>query len=102
MQVSGINSEFHNVIINCCSNPRLIKMLGFLDDNLKRYRLLSIAQGLRKEKSIQEHRAIYYALKERDPVRAGDAMRSHLESAMSDLNNQDFEELWRNLHLQHE
>ena len=98
-RVAKINSEFHSVIIDRCSNPRLIKVLGFLDDNLKRYRLLSISQGFRKEKSIHEHRAIYEALMEHDPHKAEKAMRLHLESAMKDLDDQDFEELWRDLHI---
>ncbi|MHC1783675.1 MAG: GntR family transcriptional regulator [Anaerolineaceae bacterium] len=91
--VSRINSDFHNLIISRCSNPRLQKILLLLDDHLKRYRLLSIAQGTRLEKSVPEHRAIVSALKERDPIKAEEAMKSHLESAMKDLYNQDFTEL---------
>ncbi len=96
LEASFINAGFHNRIIQCCGNPRLIRMLDFLDDNLKRYRLLSIAQGLRKEKSIQEHRAIFSALKSRDPLAAEMSMQSHLNSAIRDLSDQNFEELWRN------
>ena len=97
LEASFINAGFHNRIIQYCGNPRLIRMLDFLDDNLKRYRLLSIAQGLRKEKSIQEHRAIFSALKSRNPLAAEMSMQSHLNSAIQDLSDQNFEELWRNL-----
>ena len=92
-RVSKINSEFHNVIINRCTNTRIQKTLLNLDDHLKRYRLLSIAQGLRLEKSIPEHQAIYDALKKRDALKAEEAMKEHLQSAMKDLYNQDFTEL---------
>jgi DNA-binding GntR family transcriptional regulator len=97
--VSRINTEFHNIIVNCCSNPRLQQMLHNLDDHLKRYRLLSISQGGRSEKSVPEHQAILDALRTRDPKRAEEAMQLHLTSAMQDLYDQDFEELEQKLHL---
>lgn len=98
---SRMNSDFHNHVIQQCGNPRLIRMLDFLDDNLKRYRLLSIAQGLRKEKSIVEHRDIFAALRSRDAVGAETCMHSHLNSAINDLNDQNFEELWHSLLKKH-
>jgi len=96
--VSRINTEFHNIIVNRCSNPRLQQMLHNLDDHLKRYRLLSISQGMRTEKSVPEHQAILDALRARDPKRAEMAMQTHLTSAMQDLYDQDFEELVQKLH----
>lgn len=91
--VATINSEFHSIIIHKCPNARLRKYLDQLDDQLKRYRLLSIAQGVRLEKSIPEHKAILNALKERDALKAEEAMKDHLISAMKDLYTQDFTEL---------
>lgn len=88
-----INSEFHSLIINRCKNQRLVESLILLDDHLKRYRLLSIAQGLRLEKSVPEHRNIFEALKERNASKAETAMKEHLHSAMQDLYQQDFSEL---------
>ena len=73
-------------------------MLHNLDDHLKRYRLLSISQGTRTDKSVPEHKAILDALRARDPKRAEAAMQTHLTSAMQDLYNQDFEELEQKLH----
>lgn len=88
-----INGEFHGTIINRCKNQRLVENLILLDDHLKRYRLLSIAQGLRLEKSVPEHRHIYEALNERNAQKAEAAMKEHLKSAMQDLYQQDFSEL---------
>jgi DNA-binding GntR family transcriptional regulator len=96
---SAINNEFHNLIVDHCSNPLLQQMLHNLDDHLKRYRLLSVSQGMRYDKSIPEHRAIYDALKERDPDKAEQAMQQHLQSAKYDLYDQDFEELQHNLSI---
>lgn len=95
---SRINSEFHNIIIQRCSNPRLVTMLHNLDDHLKRYRLLSISQGTRTDKSVPEHQRILEACRLRNAQAAEEAMRQHLFSAMEDLYDQDFEELEQQLH----
>jgi len=100
-KASQINGEFHNMIVNRCSNPRLQQMLHNLDDHLKRYRLLSVSQGMRGDKSVPEHQAILDGLKARDSQRAEEAMRNHLTSAMQDLYDQDFEELEQKLHSIH-
>jgi len=92
-KASDINAEFHDAIISRCGNPRLVQMLNNLDDHLKRYRLLSISQGARADKSIPEHRAILQALRARDADQAEQAMCEHLQSAMRDLYDQNFEEL---------
>jgi DNA-binding GntR family transcriptional regulator len=91
--VAKINAEFHGIINHKCNNQRLIQILDDLDDLLKRYRLLSIAQGLRLEKSVPEHRAIVAALRSHDPISAEKAMKDHLQSAMKDLYQQDLSEL---------
>lgn len=96
--VMKINNQFHSIIIQRCSNPRLVKMLAMVDDHLKRYRLLSIAQGVRSEKSVPEHRAILEALRKGEARKAEEVMRRHLESAMKDLENQNFSELEQRLH----
>jgi len=95
---SRINGEFHNIIIQRCSNPRLVIMLHNLDDHLKRYRLLSISRGTRTDKSVPEHQKILDACRARDPHAAEEAMKQHLFSAMEDLYDQDFEELEQQLH----
>jgi DNA-binding GntR family transcriptional regulator len=94
--VTRTNAEFHTLLIDHCGNPRLIKMLESLDDNLKRYRLLSFSQGVRKEKSIREHQAIFNAVLNRKAEEAEAAMKMHLESAITDLSEQNIEELLQN------
>lgn len=98
--VAKLNGEFHDIIIRKCANLKLIQMLHNLDDHLKRYRLLSISQGVRLEKSVPEHRKILAALRECDAEQAERAMRTHLTSAMHDLFDQNFEELAQRFHNQ--
>lgn len=97
-----INNRFHNVIINRCPNTHLKHMLGELDDQMKRYQILSISQGLRKEKSIPEHKMVLEALQAGASQKAKQAMCSHLQSAMNDLYHQDFEELLLQLRGSHQ
>lgn len=98
VKASQINAEFHGIILEKCSNQRLREMLHNLDDHLKRYRLLSIAQGVRADKSVPEHRHIVEILRSGDPEKAEEAMKDHLNSAMWDLYDQNFEELEQRLH----
>ncbi len=98
VKASQINADFHGMILEKCSNQRLREMLHNLDDHLKRYRLLSIAQGVRVDKSVPEHRHIVEILRSGDPEKAEEAMKDHLNSAMWDLYDQDFEELEQRLH----
>jgi DNA-binding GntR family transcriptional regulator len=96
--VSKINSQFHTMIVQKCANPQLIDMLLHLDDHLKRYRLLSISQGFRSDKSVPEHTQILNALRNQNPEEAEQAMRMHLINAMRDLCDQNFAELVEQLH----
>lgn len=98
VKASQINAKFHGIILQRCSNQRLREMLLNLDDHLKRYRLLSIAQGVRVEKSVPEHRHILTVLRGGDPDQAEEAMKEHLSSAMWDLYDQDFQELEQRFH----
>jgi len=90
---SALNGLFHSGIVQKCGNDHLVQMLTNLDDHLKRYRLLSVTQGIRVDKSVPEHRQILDALRAGDANKAEAAMKEHLTSAMRDLYDQDFEEL---------
>ncbi len=97
-KASEINGKFHHVIYQRCSNQRLQDMLRNLEDHLTRYRLLSVSQGMRSDKSVAEHQAILDALLAGDVEAAVSSMEQHLSSAMNDLYVQDFEELEQAIH----
>lgn len=97
-KASEINGKFHHVIYHRCSNQRLQDMLRNLEDHLTRYRLLSVSQGMRSDKSVAEHQAILDALLTGDIDKAVRGMEDHLTSAMNDLYVQDFEELEQAIH----
>lgn len=92
-EIAQSNAKFHHLIVSRCTNPHLHNILNEIDDKLKRYRALSISQDTRRDKSVKEHRVILNALREKDAQGAEKAMKNHLQSAMQDLYDQDFEAL---------
>lgn len=77
-------SDFHQVILAACGNARLTGMLGNeLYSLLRLYRhRLSMRPG-RAAEALEEHRRIVVALRARDPEAAEAAMRAHLRSSRS-------------------
>jgi len=62
-EAAGYNRKFHQTIIQHCTNERLLQILGNLDDHLQRFRLLSNYQRGTALKSVEEHRQVLAALK---------------------------------------
>ncbi|WP_370400420.1 GntR family transcriptional regulator [Sulfitobacter sp. JB4-11] len=78
------DGDFHQVILAACGNARLSGMLGNeLYSLLRLYRhRLSMRPG-RPAEALEEHKRILAALKARDPDAAEAAMRAHLRSSLS-------------------
>ncbi|MCA1323147.1 FadR/GntR family transcriptional regulator [Herbaspirillum sp. alder98] len=71
--------EFHEAIIEACDNPFLQSIAGSLYMLGKKSRTITSRIPATLERSLQDHREILDALQARDPQRASDAMRSHLQ-----------------------
>lgn len=78
------DGDFHQVILAACGNARLIGMLSNeLYSLLRLYRhRLSMRPG-RPAEALEEHKHIVAALRARDPDAADAAMRAHLRSSRS-------------------
>jgi DNA-binding GntR family transcriptional regulator len=78
------DGDFHQVILAACGNARLTGMLGHeLYSLLRLYRhRLSMRPG-RPAEALEEHKKIVAALRARDPDAAEAAMRAHLRSSRS-------------------
>ena len=79
------DQRFHEIIAESCQNSAIESIIRWLWQ-LRVESMLSTAflERIRQEgihPSISEHKAIYDALAKRDPIRARDAMRRHIESA---------------------
>jgi DNA-binding GntR family transcriptional regulator len=75
------NAEFHRIIIECVRNRRLRALVGQLQGQVHRARLLWPSTRARLDETWKEHAELVAALRARDPDRAEQAMRTHLEKA---------------------
>jgi DNA-binding GntR family transcriptional regulator len=82
---SQFGAQFHGLILQQAENLRLKPILAKLEEQLRRLRRLSDLRRGRLEKSSREHRNILEALRAGDPAAAEQAMRSHLQSVVSDF-----------------
>lgn len=77
------NASFHQIIYQAANSPRLYTMIiklwnGFLKSSLS-------ALTLRAGETVEEHKAIYEALRKRDPEEARIKTQEHIVSVLGDL-----------------
>jgi DNA-binding GntR family transcriptional regulator len=77
----GGSFEFHRIIIESLRNRRLKALVGQLQGQVHRARLLWPSTLRRLDETWQEHADLISALRARDPDRAEQVMRTHLERA---------------------
>ena len=75
------NAEFHRIIIECVRNLRLQALIGQLQGQVHRARLLWPSTRPRLEETWKEHAELVAALRARNPDQAEQVMRMHLEKA---------------------
>ncbi len=74
----GEDSEFHYTIATAAKNRVALKVLDVLMDLLRESRQRSLQVGGRMQRSLAGHRRILEAIRDRDPVAAEAAMRTHI------------------------
>ena len=72
--------HFHDVILSATNNRRLIQMLNTLSEQMYRYRMEYLKDERTHKTLIEEHDAIRRALKKHDKVKAGAAIRVHIDN----------------------
>ena len=72
--------HFHDVILSATNNRRLIQMLNNLSEQMYRYRMEYLKDERTHKNLIEEHDAIRRALKRHDKVKAGAAIRVHIDN----------------------
>ena len=72
--------HFHDVILSATNNRRLIQMLNKLSEQMYRYRMEYLKYERTHKTLIEEHDAIRRALKKHDKVKAGAAIRVHIDN----------------------
>jgi GntR family transcriptional regulator, transcriptional repressor for pyruvate dehydrogenase complex len=78
--------QFHLAIARASKNPFFVTVLSFIEEqatfSMNLSRNLSLVKSAERQRLVQqEHLAVLEAIRAQDPVRAGEAMRTHLENA---------------------
>lgn len=72
--------NFHEIIYSATNNRRLVQILNNLREQMYRYRMEYLKDGRTHKTLLEEHDAIRRALKKHDKVKAGNAIRIHIEN----------------------
>jgi GntR family transcriptional regulator, transcriptional repressor for pyruvate dehydrogenase complex len=78
---------FHLAVARASKNQFFITVLSFMEEqvvfSMNLSRNLSLVKTLERQRLVQrEHRDVLDAIRAKDPARAGQAMKAHLESAL--------------------
>ena len=71
---------FLEVIYSATNNKRLLQILNNLREQMYRYRMEYLKEPGTHKLLLNEHEAIYSALKKHDKTEAGSAIRIHIEN----------------------
>jgi GntR family transcriptional repressor for pyruvate dehydrogenase complex len=72
---------FHRAVAHASANPVLTALVGMVSELFREQRQKTIGHAEDLKEAADEHRAIYQAIRARDPVRARRMMTEHLERA---------------------
>jgi len=75
------DTNFHDAIYKASRNKTLIQIVSRLQDQIQRFRSVSLAQPGRTKMAVHEHRQIVDAIANRDVELAQTLAREHIESA---------------------
>jgi DNA-binding GntR family transcriptional regulator len=84
-EITMLNSQFHDLIIETSKNKRLQKQLNELRSLTSYYRRNNIQGDQRKLTIFQGHKDIFYHIKNGDDVSAGLAMENHIAQDLEHL-----------------
>ena len=82
-QLSRLDNEFHELIYKACDSRMLSHILASLHQNTRRARTSSLTVPSRPHDSLNEHKAVFAAIKAGDPEAAKEAMENHVKNAHS-------------------
>lgn len=84
-QVVELDGKFHQVLYEACDSRILQHVLSDFHKYVRLARKTSVADRNRAEKSIQEHKEILQAIKDKDGVRAEHWANAHMMNVMANL-----------------
>lgn len=85
LQVWHLDKSFHEQLYESCRSRPLKYMLSSFHNYIQKARAASFKESGRTAKSIEEHRQIYLAIRDRDPDRAEKMASYHIEMAKKSI-----------------
>ena len=79
-QIAQADVALHDIIVQATGNQRLIQLVNNLSEQMYRYRMEYLKDERTHKTLIEEHDAIRRALKKHDKVKAGAAIRVHIDN----------------------
>lgn len=79
------HADFHFIIYAACGNAELNRMARSLWDRSYLYRLTGLRDKAAALSSLEEHRTVLHALRDRDAQRAGELIASHNQETIKRL-----------------
>ena len=73
--------DFHLHYIAKCGNKRLISIFSVLTDNIRCAQIFFMKKWITRQESVEEHRAIWKAIKDRDVAKSETLLGKHLNNS---------------------
>ena len=84
-RIRNLNTEFHDLIYSECGSPVFQSILSPIHHKLLKYRKASLEKSDRSYHSVEEHMAIYEALKAKDRMQVEMLMLEHIRHAYENI-----------------
>lgn len=84
-KVRDLDTEFHDIIYAECGSPIFRAILSPIHHKLMKYRQASLCHEGRILHSVEEHRDIFEAIRERDAAKVEGLMLTHVEHAYESI-----------------
>ena len=92
-QILELDNRFHELVYEACASKELTRVLRDYHHYLQRIRKITLGQKERARASIDEHRAIADAIKERDSEAAEKSAKIHIRNTISNMDKIGWENL---------
>lgn len=79
-KIAQADVALHDIIVQATGNQRLIQLVNNLSEQMYRYRFEYIKDFTQHERLIEEHRAIYESIRNKDKEAASAASRVHIDN----------------------
>ena len=86
-RIKYMDNQFHNLIYKSSGSSVFFDVLVPLHKKVQKFRKASVESKSRAESSVNEHKAIYEAVKNGDAAKAGELMEKHIDNAYMHIKN---------------